>query len=42
MKPLKVVIDGYLTEKKLTDALKQLLGSSWGGTQLTVPGTRRR
>jgi len=42
MKPLKVVIDGYLTEKKLAQALREIVGASWGGSQLTVPGSKRR
>ncbi|HQP37118.1 MAG TPA: hypothetical protein PLI95_18160 [Polyangiaceae bacterium] len=38
----KIAIDGYLTEQKLAEALKQIVGSSWGGSQLTVPGSKRR
>lgn len=38
----KISIDGYLTEAKLAQALKQLVGASWGGSELRVPGTKRR
>jgi hypothetical protein len=37
-----VVIKGYLTETKLAGALKQVMGSGWGGSQLLVEGTRKR
>jgi hypothetical protein len=38
----KVVISGYLTEAKLTAALKVIVGDRWGGSQLVLPGSRRR
>lgn len=37
-----VVIHGYLTESKLAQALKQIVGDRWGGSQLRVEGTKRR
>jgi hypothetical protein len=40
--PATVVVTGYLTEVKLGAALKAIIGPEWGGTQLGVPGSRRR
>jgi hypothetical protein len=37
-----VTISGYLTEAKLADALRQIVGDGWGGSQLRVPGSQRR
>jgi hypothetical protein len=37
-----VVIDGYLTEAKLANALQQIVGVAWTGGQVTLPGSRHR
>ena len=37
-----VVIEGYLTEKKLLGALGRLVGSDWLGCELRIKGSRRR
>lgn len=38
----RIAVEGYLTEQKLAEALKQIVGEAWGGSQLTVPGSKRR
>lgn len=37
-----ITIEGYLTETKLSNALQRIVGDSWAGDQITLPGTRRR
>lgn len=37
-----MIIEGYLTEEKLAQALREIVGGRWGGSQLRVEGTRRR
>jgi hypothetical protein len=39
---MPVVIDGYLTEVKLANALRQLMGSQWLGSQVKLPGSPYR
>ena len=39
---MKVVIESYLTEKKLAIAIAQLVGDKWTGGQVKLPGSRRR
>ncbi len=39
---VKVVIESYLTEKKLAIAIAQLVGDKWTGGQVKLPGSRRR
>ena len=39
---MKVVIESYLTESKLADALRKLVGDSWAGVQIPLPGSRCR
>lgn len=41
MKP-PVVIEGYLTQRKLSAALQQIVGDAWAGDEINVPGSRRR
>jgi len=36
---MSVVIEGYLTEAKLSDALKQIVGSQWIDQQVKLPGS---
>ncbi len=38
----ELVIEGYLTQKKLEHVLSQACGDRWLGRELKVPGTRRR
>jgi hypothetical protein len=40
MNPIE--IDGYLTQKKLSNALKQITGPAWLGDEIKVPGSRHR
>jgi hypothetical protein len=42
MSGLVIAIQGYLTEEKLSQALQQLLLADWLGSQVSVPGTRKR
>lgn len=37
-----MTIEGYLTERKLSDALMVITGEKWIGNQLEVPGSRMR
>ncbi len=38
-----IKIEGYLTQTKLAEALKQIIGTAcWIGEEFPVPGTRRR
>jgi hypothetical protein len=37
-----ITIEGYLTETKLSNALQQIVGDSWAGGQVTLPGSCRR
>jgi hypothetical protein len=39
---VKVLIESYLTETKLTVAVAQLVGDKWAGGQVKLPGSRRR
>lgn len=40
---IEIAIDGYLLQGKLADALRTIVGSdSWKGSEIPVPGTRRR
>jgi len=39
---MTIVIESYLTERKLTAALKELVGDCWAGGQVAMPGSRRR
>lgn len=41
MKPT-VVIEGYLTQRKLSAALQQIVGDRWAGDEITIPGSKRR
>ena len=37
-----VVIEGYLTQRKLSAALQQIVGDAWAGDEINVPGSKRR
>jgi hypothetical protein len=39
---VEITIEGYLTEIKLASALEQLVGDSWAGCQVPLPGSRRK
>jgi len=39
---MKVIIESYLTERKLKAALQQLFGNEWIGGQISLPGSRRK
>ena len=39
---MPIVIEGYLNETKLADALKQLVGDQWLGSQVKLPGSLYR
>ncbi|MFC1896841.1 hypothetical protein ACFL0Q_09355 [Thermodesulfobacteriota bacterium] len=42
MRDTSVTIEGYLTERKLAEALAHITGDAWLGKQVKVPGTRMR
>ena len=37
-----VEINGYLTQRKLADALQQIVGDAWAGNEIQIPNSRRR
>jgi hypothetical protein len=37
-----VVIEGYVTQRKLSAALQQIVGDAWAGDEITIPGSKRR
>lgn len=37
-----VEINGYLTQRKLADALQQIVGDAWAGNEVQIPNSRRR
>jgi len=39
---MSVTIQGYLTQAKLADALRKIVGHAWQQEELPVPGSRRR
>ena len=39
---MAIVIEGYLMQAKLEQALKSIVGNDWRGREITVPGTRKR
>lgn len=39
---MTIVIESYLTERKLAAALQELVGDRWAGGQVAMPGSRRR
>ena len=39
---MTIVIESYLTERKLAAALQELVGDRWAGGQVSLPGSRRR
>jgi hypothetical protein len=39
---VQIIIQGYLTEKKLATALQQIVGNFWVGGQVMLPGSPRR
>jgi len=38
----QIRIEGYLTQRKLSDALQQIVGLAWVGDEVRIPGSRRR
>lgn len=38
----RVSIQGYLTQAKLENTLHEIVGDTWVGSELVVPGSRRR
>ncbi|MBI4731726.1 MAG: hypothetical protein HY781_06305 [Chloroflexi bacterium] len=39
---MSIVIESYLTEQRLKDALQQLFSNGWLGGQVALPDSRRR
>jgi hypothetical protein len=39
---MTILIESYLTERKLAAALHELVGDRWVGGQVAIPGTRQR
>lgn len=39
---VKITIEGYLTQHKLAQALKEITGDCWLGNEIRVPDSRRR
>lgn len=38
----RIAIEGYLTQLKLSNALRKIVGDAWRGAEFPVPGSRRR
>jgi very-short-patch-repair endonuclease len=39
---MSIIIESHLTEEKLAAALREMVGSAWVGTQVSLPGSKRR